>query len=431
MILWDTESLSVRQAISDEALDIASEAAVHTALGVLAVRASSGSAAGWGPARAPLPGLPISIEHRYTLDPAEETELRHTIRAALKKADSTTLVFSQNKLAGRPANVWQKTMFSHSGDKMVYQPGPRPVSNGDAAWDICIRDLGPTFSSSSTTPRPPPKSIVLKGHRDCLMWTGFAPDDTLLASVAWDKTIRVWDVSTGAEKWCWRTEGQNWIGHWSSDGSQFLGTCGNGTIHLWDVKTGEEVWRFKPEGRSHWYRQLDWLSPDMASSENVEHGVDLSQGLIAIGGDADGRILLLTPHPLKAGEEKKAIQDRRLSTKGMDISDEIKSLASGFLGIKSLMFLPSPPGRESEWVIRLAFSTAVEDGVEIVDLVKGRKWRIGMRVEGQDEGDEDVEMIGRGSGRRIKRDEVFWKYLRRTGQILLVDSKGVRAYDLD
>jgi WD40 repeat protein len=40
----------------------------------------------------------------------------------------------------------------------------------------------------------------LNGHTDAIMWTGYSPDETMIATVAWDKGMRIWDAKTGQEK---------------------------------------------------------------------------------------------------------------------------------------------------------------------------------------------------------------------------------------
>jgi len=35
---------------------------------------------------------------------------------------------------------------------------------------------------------------VLTGHRERVVWVGFSPDSTLLATASWDGTVRIWPV---------------------------------------------------------------------------------------------------------------------------------------------------------------------------------------------------------------------------------------------
>ena len=40
---------------------------------------------------------------------------------------------------------------------------------------------------------------LLQGHDDCICSIAFSPDGFKIATASWDKTIQIWDVSTGAE----------------------------------------------------------------------------------------------------------------------------------------------------------------------------------------------------------------------------------------
>jgi hypothetical protein len=105
LILWDLEEKSglgvkVEEGLSDELLDQAVERGLSTMLDVLS-----------GPA-----------EIRYTVDPANEVHLRRSIRSALRKADTQTLVASPCKIPGRLRTSFQSEVFNHAGDRFVYLP---------------------------------------------------------------------------------------------------------------------------------------------------------------------------------------------------------------------------------------------------------------------------------------------------------------------
>ena len=81
--------------------------------------------------------------------------------------------------------------------------------------------------------------ITLTGHTDRVYRVLFSPDGTTLASVSWDGTIRLWDVSTGENI---KTIPVHHYGivSFSPDGRTLASGSGN-EIHLFDVSTGMHI----------------------------------------------------------------------------------------------------------------------------------------------------------------------------------------------
>ena len=312
IMLWDLDNPQQRHPLE-------TEAAVH-ALGGRAVASI-------------VTGLEDS-QSKWTLNDTEKATLLDDIQHSITKLNVKYPVRDVYHLSGRLLEHFQSQVFSRDGSSMIYLPGPSPKSNSVDDWDICVWD---------TAKRE--VRLRLKGHTDAIMWTGFSPQNTLLGTVSWDKTMRIWNAASGALIHMFTTKTQNWTGDFSPDSHYFAGTCGNGDVYIWDLETGAEVVLYHFSSRSgHWCRALDW-SPNGT--------------FLAIGGQPLGRIVVFDV------QAKKVVQERLLSTEASP--EEHRRLMRGFLEAHALKFLPG--GR------KIAYQTTADEGLEVYDFVDNRKWR--------------------------------------------------------
>ena len=101
---------------------------------------------------------------------------------------------------------------------------------------------------------------VFRGHIDIIYRIAWSPDGSYLASPSNDRTIRIWDATSGA---CVRTlaghENRVWSVVWSPDGRRLASASLDNTICLWDAVSGELLQTLKGHAESVW--SVAW-SPD-------------------------------------------------------------------------------------------------------------------------------------------------------------------------
>lgn len=77
----------------------------------------------------------------------------------------------------------------------------------------------------------------------------FSPDGKYALSGGRDKTVRLWDVTTGKQIRTFKMDtGIFTSAIFSPDGRYVLSAGSDATINLWDISTGKKIWQFRHEG---------------------------------------------------------------------------------------------------------------------------------------------------------------------------------------
>ncbi|PNP56336.1 hypothetical protein FNYG_15371 [Fusarium nygamai] len=310
IILWNIEEERSAPRLDDDQLRDASQAALSAAADKLA-------------------------EAGINLSKDELHHLEGTVGPAVSRTVSKHIAASKVTIGGRLQSAHGSQIFSPSGNWMTYLPGESPISNGNDPWNIQI------VSSDDLS-----KGLLLKGHTDAIMWTGWSPDESVFASVSWDESIRIWDATTGEQKYKFKTEGQNWAGAFSPDSSSFAATDGPSNVWIYSIADGDQCWVYKGQRSDRWRRTLTWHP---------------TNPWLVVGGEGSGELLLLDV------SGKKLLQKRLFSTDACPVDKESRDMIGDFVGTLEVRFFDGGN--------KLAVWTFGDWSIEVYDLKREVKWR--------------------------------------------------------
>jgi WD40 repeat protein len=154
-----------------------------------------------------------------------------------------------------------------------------------------------------------PELKIQVGHSSHVMSIAFSPDGKTLASGSNDKTIKLWDVTTGAQL---RTlEGHSnpvYSVAFSPDGKILASASGDKTIKLWDVSTGAQL------------RTLEGHSSDVYSVSFSPDGKTLASG---------GHDETIKLWDVSTGTQLRTLEGHHIPVHSVAFSPDGKTLASG------------------------------------------------------------------------------------------------------
>ncbi len=203
-------------------------------------------------------------------------------------------------------------------------------------------DKGLRCLTPSLTPPGSPLIRTLQGHSKWVNAIALTPDGKTVISGSGDKTIKIWDVGTGTEKFTLQGHSE-WVNAIAvtPDGKTVISGSADRTIKIWDVGTGTE--KFTLQGHSDWVSAIA-LTPD---------------GKTVISGSSDKTIKIWD---VGTGTEKFTLQGHSSSVSAIALTPDGKTVISSSSD-KTIKIWDVGTGKEkftlqghSEWVNAIALT---------------------------------------------------------------------------
>jgi hypothetical protein len=234
----------------------------------------------------------------------------------------------------------------------------RLETHSRSVWSVSFSPDGKTLASGSedktiklwdvTTGK---EIHTLQGHSSSVWSVSFSPDGKTLASGSDDKTIKLWDVTTGKEIHTLQGHSSSvWSVSFSPDGKTLASGSEDKTIKLWDITTGKAIHTlqghssvvssvsFSPDGKTlasgSWDKTIKlW---DVTTGKAIHTLQGHSSSVWSVSFSPDGKTLAsgswdktIKLWDITTGKEIHTLQGHSSSVWSVSFSPDGKTLASG------------------------------------------------------------------------------------------------------
>lgn len=173
----------------------------------------------------------------------------------LDLVDIAALVKSQGQSAGAATPVAAHSLQYGSSAVAAPQAPAIQTSGNVSTIGNAVKPLAPLFPNPHGLP-----ACVCAGHTSRVTSVAWSPDSQKIASASYDKTVQIWEASTGKLLLSYRNHSdQIFDVAWSPNGRYVASAGHDQTVQVWDPITGKPVNNYR--GHNGRITSISW-SPD-------------------------------------------------------------------------------------------------------------------------------------------------------------------------